>query len=62
MSDVAEDRCQRSKHVNGVSHGWAFDGDDPYIICAWCDEMRDALNGRVIRPGVTPPRSPQHGG
>lgn len=31
-------------------HRWAFDGDDPYIVCP-CGEYRDALTGRVIREG-----------
>lgn len=37
-------------------HSWQFDGDDPYVICMTCDEMRDAITGRVIRPGQ--PASP----
>ena len=41
--------CPQSKREDG-KHGWVFDGDDPYIICAFCDEMRDALTDRVIRP------------
>ena len=35
-------------------HRWAFDGDDPYIVCR-CGEVRDALTGRVIRSS-TPSR------
>lgn len=34
-------------------HRWAFDGDDPYVICE-CGERRDALSGRVIRTPITP--------
>jgi len=33
-------------------HSWRFDGDDPYTICVRCGELRDALSGRVITPGV----------
>lgn len=36
-----------SEHV----HSWRFDGDDPYIVCVHCDEMRDALTGAVVREG-----------
>ena len=41
------ERCPRTKHVDGKSHGWLFWGDDPYIKCDWCGEIRDALTGRV---------------
>ena len=43
------ERCPRTKHVDGKSHGWLFWGDDPYIKCDWCGEIRDALTGRVIK-------------
>lgn len=43
-------RCLLSKRADGA-HEWGFDGDDPYIVCAWCRELRDALSGRVIRAG-----------
>ena len=43
-----KDRCPLSKHVDGKSHGWLFWGDDPYIKCDWCGEIRDALTGRVM--------------
>jgi hypothetical protein len=42
------ERCPRTKHVDGKSHGWLFWGDDPYIKCEWCGEIRDALTGRVV--------------
>lgn len=42
------DACPRSERVDGNGHSWVFDGDDPYIICAFCGERRDALSGRVI--------------
>ena len=41
--------CSASKHVDGKSHGWRFDGDDPYVICEWCGETRDALTDRRLR-------------
>ena len=40
------ERCPRTKHVDGKSHGW-LGGDDPYIKCDWCGEIRDALTGQV---------------
>lgn len=43
------ERCRSSKHSDGASHGWLFWGDDPYIKCEWCGEIRDALTGRVIK-------------
>ncbi len=42
------DRCRFSKNPDGKSHGWLFWGDDPYIKCDWCGEIRDALTGRVM--------------
>ena len=44
------DRCRRTKHVDGKSHGWRFDMDNPYIVCEWCQQMRDALTGKVMSP------------
>jgi hypothetical protein len=32
-------------------HSWKFDGDDPYVVCAGCDEVRDAITDVVIRSG-----------
>jgi hypothetical protein len=32
-------------------HHFRFDGDDPYIVCDHCWEMRDAITGRVIKEG-----------
>ena len=43
--------CSLSQRVDGKKHTWQFWGDDPYVICHWCDELRDALTGRVLRPG-----------
>lgn len=42
--------CPKSRRVN-ESHSWAFDGDDPYVKCHYCGEIRDALTGRVVRSG-----------
>lgn len=47
------DECPLSKRVDGKLHSWRFDGDDPYVLCVYCDERRDALTGRVITPGRT---------
>ena len=43
--------CPRSERVDGPLHSWQFDGDDPYIVCVYCDRMQDSLTGRVIREG-----------
>lgn len=48
---VASDRCTKSQRVDGPYHSWQFDGDDPYIVCHWCGETRDAIDGRVIKAG-----------
>lgn len=42
--------CPKSKREDGL-HTFAFDGDDPYITCVFCEEVRDALTGRQIREG-----------
>lgn len=60
-----QETCPRSTRVDGPFHSWKFDGDDPYIVCAFCHEMRDALSGRVIRaglPGPDQPNAPCHTG
>lgn len=44
------DTCPASRRDDGA-HAWRFDGDDPYIVCAWCAQCQDALTGRVIIPG-----------
>lgn len=49
-SPVPSELCAFSKREDG-QHTWNFDGDDPYVICAFCDRMQDARTGRVIRPG-----------
>lgn len=45
----AQDICLLSERVDGPKHSWEFDGDDPYIVCAWCGEKRDAISGRVMQ-------------
>lgn len=49
------DRCRASRHVNGWTHGWRFDGDDPYVVCTWCGERRDNLTGRAVGTRRTAP-------
>ena len=51
--EMTTPECPLSQRVDGELHSWRFDGDDPYVICAYCDQMQDALTGRVIRPGRT---------
>lgn len=48
-----KDICELSTHVDGQIHSWVFDGDDPYIVCHFCKQTRDALNGRIITNGYT---------
>jgi protein gp37 len=47
--------CPKSKRVDGNGHSWLFDGDDPYVKCYYCGEIRDALNGRTIGVSHTMP-------
>ena len=49
--DMGSAHCPRSKRVDGDRHSFAFMGDDPYIKCHWCNEIRDALSGVVIVEG-----------
>lgn len=46
--DIESGECPR---VPGP-HSWRFDGDDPYIVCAWCDETRSTLTGRIVLRGA----------
>lgn len=46
-ADYVAPECKDSLRPDG-KHSWAFDGDDPYIYCHFCGELRDALTGRVI--------------
>jgi protein gp37 len=47
--------CPGSKHVDGLSHGWMFDGDNPSITCDWCGEHRDAISGCVYGESKSEP-------
>lgn len=51
---MADIECPLSQRVDGKLHSWRFDGDDPYIVCVYCDRMQDALTGRVMRQGRMP--------
>lgn len=42
------DVCPKSQRVDGNGHSFVFDGDDPYVVCAYCKERRDAISGRII--------------
>lgn len=35
-------------------HAWEYDGDDPYVVCGYCGERRDALTGRLVVPPPVP--------
>lgn len=48
MSLDDDRECPKSQRVDNPWHTWRSDGDDPYIFCHWCGEVRDALSGRVI--------------
>lgn len=45
---VQVEECPLSKRIDGKLHSWIFDGDDPYIVCAFCGERRDAISGKVV--------------
>lgn len=46
----ARDECPASVR-DDKKHSWRFDGDDPYVVCHYCGEYRDAITGRVIKRG-----------
>jgi|SRR3989344_279180 len=48
------DICPKSQRVDGNGHSFVFDGDDPYVVCAYCKERRDAISGRIIPTLVEP--------
>jgi hypothetical protein len=50
---LGADVCPFSERVDGPKHSWRFDGDDPYVICAFCGQVRTALTDRVVRQGRT---------
>lgn len=43
-----EEICPKSRRVDGRGHSFVFDGDDPYVVCAYCGECRDAISGCLI--------------
>lgn len=43
-----EEYCEKSERVDGKKHSWRFDGDDPYVICSYCKEIRDAISGKSL--------------
>ncbi len=47
------DQCPKSERVDGNGHSWLFDGDDPYVKCAYCKEYRDARYGYTIGASYT---------
>jgi hypothetical protein len=47
---AADEMCPGSQRTDGPKHSWRFDGDDPYVVCAYCGEVRDAISGRQIKP------------
>jgi hypothetical protein len=47
MNESQKDMCSRSHRADG-KHSWEFDGDDPYMRCVYCRELRDTLTGNVI--------------
>jgi hypothetical protein len=40
--------CPKSRRVDGPYHSTRWDGDDPYTVCVFCGQMRDAISGQVI--------------
>ena len=48
--------------TSAAKHSWVFDGDDPYVTCHFCNEMRDAISGVVVRAGVILPPLIESGG
>lgn len=54
---MSDDECPLSQRVDGPLHSWQFDGDDPYVVCVYCDQMQNALTGRVLREGRVEPRA-----
>lgn len=43
--------CPLSERVDGKTHSWRWDGDDPRVVCSYCGEVADALTGRVLIAG-----------
>lgn len=50
--DATSEHCPLSRRVDDPTrHSWRFEGDDPYIRCVYCEQVRDAHTGRVISGG-----------
>lgn len=50
LSEYVETTCPSSRRVDDPTlHSTRFDGDDPYTICVYCGETRDALTGRIVK-------------
>lgn len=49
---LTEAECPQSKRADGL-HSWVFDGDDPYVICAFCSTRRDALTSQTLDTQAT---------
>lgn len=52
MTPANPDVCLQPLREHDTSHSWSFDGDDPYIVCHGCEEVRDAVSGEVMKRGV----------
>jgi hypothetical protein len=48
VTEIPDQPYAQSQRSDGA-HSWEFDGDDPYIRCAFCGELRDALSGQELR-------------
>jgi hypothetical protein len=42
------DVCRKSRRVDGPYHSTRWDGDDPYTVCVFCGQVRDAVSGRIV--------------
>lgn len=45
----ADEICENSKRVDGKKHSWVFMGDDPYVKCHYCSQVRDAIHDVIYR-------------
>lgn len=51
MAEYVETTCPSSQRVDDPTlHSTRFDGDDPYTICVYCGETRDAQSGQIVKP------------
>lgn len=42
-----DEHCPNSKRVDGDGHSFLFDGDDPYVVCAYCGQRRGTTHGMI---------------